>query len=549
MNSKVSQKIDTNLDNYTLVDLLTILEIDVPTVENVTETTARYIKQFEREKNETMVFFFTDIRDTLLVYVDQLKTSKDAQIAQERAQSDLWWSSQQVLPQPDQIQKDKITERRNNTEIYNSQHAPMNKKQLGVTNVKSVETAQDTLNPTLANTTNRIISLDSQYRQVSGVNSVSCDYTVDLNEPLVNVLSLRPYSFQVPYNWYTINTQNSCFFLTFYESGAAVVSLTISIESGNYTSTTFTAAVTKSLTNAGVVFPSTEEPISYNPTNGKITLYLYGGEYIETSEDGEEVIHIIDETTVITYYDPTNELSCFNGACDHTHVINETLGWLMGYRVPYENVTSYGNLAMGILNLIGPKYLIIVLDDFNQNHINSGLIGIGELSKTLKLPSYYSPDLPYVCIPAKPTGTNLQSITELVSEDKNAGRLIMDKWDATYASRAEILPSAPRTLTQSQIYSINEIMKNNERYSNYTKISSPSCTDTFAVIPLDKKNLAVGELYVEDSSTLQLNKRIYFGPVNIDRFRVKLLDDKGAVLNLNGGDWCLTLIAEILYQY
>ena len=57
MNSKVSQKIDTNLDNYTLVDLLTILEIDVPTVENVTETTARYIKQFEREKNETMVFF------------------------------------------------------------------------------------------------------------------------------------------------------------------------------------------------------------------------------------------------------------------------------------------------------------------------------------------------------------------------------------------------------------------------------------------------------------------------------------------------------------
>ena len=92
-------------------------------------------------------------------------------------------------------------------------------------------------------------------------------------------------------------------------------------------------------------------------------------------------------------------------------------------------------------------------------------------------------------------------------------------------------------------------MKNNERYSNYTKISSPSCTDTFAVIPLDKKNLAVGELYVEDSSTLQLNKRIYFGPVNIDRFRVKLLDDKGAVLNLNGGDWCLTLIAEILYQY
>jgi hypothetical protein len=92
-------------------------------------------------------------------------------------------------------------------------------------------------------------------------------------------------------------------------------------------------------------------------------------------------------------------------------------------------------------------------------------------------------------------------------------------------------------------------MKNNERYSNYSKTSSPTCTDTFAIIPLDKKNMATGELYVEDSSTLQLNKRIYFGPVNIERMRLKLLDDKGNVLNLNGGDWCMTIIAELLYQY
>jgi hypothetical protein len=31
--------------------------------------------------------------------------------------------------------------------------------------------------------------------------------------------------------------------------------------------------------------------------------------------------------------------------------------------------------------------------------------------------------------------------------------------------------------------------------------------------------------------------------------RLKLLDDKGNVLNLNGGDWCITIIAELLYQY
>ena len=92
-------------------------------------------------------------------------------------------------------------------------------------------------------------------------------------------------------------------------------------------------------------------------------------------------------------------------------------------------------------------------------------------------------------------------------------------------------------------------MKNNSRYSNAVKTSSPSCTDTFAIIPLDKKNMTTGEIYVEDSSTLQLNKRIYFGPVNIDRFHLKLLDDRGNLLNLNGGEWCMTIIAEVLYQY
>ena len=49
--------------------------------------------------------------------------------------------------------------------------------------------------------------------------------------------------------------------------------------------------------------------------------------------------------------------------------------------------------------------------------------------------------------------------------------------------------------------------------------------------------------------SLQDNKRTYFGPVNLERLHVKLLDDKGNLLNLNGLDWSLTLISENLYQY
>ena len=206
------------------------------------------------------------MRDSLLVYVNELKSKKDAEYAEARAEYDLWWNSQQVLPQTDQVQKDKITERRNNTTTFSNQYFPMNSKQLGVTNVKNVDVAQDTLNPNLTNTTNRIISLDSQYRQVTGISSPSTDYTLDLNEPLLNVLSLRPYSFQVPYTWYTVDIQNSCFFITLTDGGENTTSLTISLQYGNYSTTSFIQELTTSLTDAGFTFSST--PASFNSING-----------------------------------------------------------------------------------------------------------------------------------------------------------------------------------------------------------------------------------------------------------------------------------------
>ena len=91
-------------------------------------------------------------------------------------------------------------------------------------------------------------------------------------------------------------------------------------------------------------------------------------------------------------------------------------------------------------------------------------------------------------------------------------------------------------------------MKNNEKSYNY-RLSSPTTTDTFALIPVKGGGLNTGNVYVEFGGSLQDNKRVYFGPVNIERMRITLYDDKGNVLNLNGGDWSVTLMSENLYQY
>jgi len=45
------------------------------------------------------------------------------------------------------------------------------------------------------------------------------------------------------------------------------------------------------------------------------------------------------------------------------------------------------------------------------------------------------------------------------------------------------------------------------------------------------------------------NARRYFGPVTIKTLKVRLLNDKGRVLDLNNMDFSFSLLVERLYQY
>jgi hypothetical protein len=526
--------LDLNVNNYTITDLLIILDLNAENLseDTVTEKTNEYMLQYSNDDNKDMVFFFKEIQDTLLEYINN---SQDTS-AEKQTNN---WIQNQSLDQSNPIQQDKITDRVQQIEIYNNKHVPMKQKQLGVTNTFSVPVVQDKLNPNLENITKRFINLDSKYRQINGLNNESTDYTCDLSDPLSNVISLKLYSFQIPCSWYSIDITKNCFWISFVNPDGSFYifpntkkpGICISIESGNYDPVSFTNAL-NTILNSLFTF-SNLTPVTYSTINGKITMQLLGGIY------SNDTSLIISTTSVITFFDINGIMSC-SSVCAVTAKLNNSLGWLMGYRNSQETVQNTGNIANAVLDLYGPKYLIIVLDDYNQNHINSGLIGITEYSKVLDLPSYYSPAMLHTCIPA--TSPLIDSYQQDESD-----LLLLDKLNVTYSPTMQVIPTAPRTLTQTQIYSINEILKNNNNNTN-NRLLAPTSTDTFAIIPI-KGNMKLGDVYTDYSGSLQDNKRIYFGPVSIDRIHVKLLDDKGNLLNLNGLDWSITLISENLYQY
>ena len=549
----MASQIDTNVENYSVVELMTILGLDYPDEDAIIDSSQKYIEKFELEENEEMVHFFNDVQEALLEYA---KNPEDGGYAfQPNVEQTDNWIQNQALKQDDPVQTNKITERKQKIDVYANQHVPMKREQLGINNNFNVDVAQDSLNPNLTNTTSRLINLDSQYRQVNAINGESTDYVLDLNENIVDVLSLRLYSFQIPYAWYTVDNayNNTCFWITFRDdSGNVLKSVTISVEPGNYTTDdalnnrSICYAINDSLTAAFFTGFSSVTPTNISVTNGKCIMNLIGGVYNNpyTSET-----YTVNENTLLTFFDPTTRLSCNTASCKSPLYVNQTLGWLLGYRVPEMLVISSGNIGTAIADFYGPKYLILVIDDYNQNHINSGLIGITEYNNNLKMPSYYSPDLPYVCTPAVPNGTNLLQNSQALGSDPDAGTLIMEKYNATFSPTVTYIQSAPRTLTQNQLYTINEIFKNNEKTTNY-RTKSPTTTDTFAIIPIKRSlNAKIGDLYVDFGGSLQDNKRTYFGPVNLERLHIKLLDDKGNLLNLNGADWSITLMTENLYQY
>ena len=225
-----------------------------------------------------------------------------------------------------------------------------------------------------------------------------------------------------------------------------------------------------------------------------------------------------------------------------------TLGWLLGFRsntsydlTPESMKTgSLGNTiyldtrnaytydsSTNIVHITGDtsinnnlyNYFMIILDDYTQNHLNDGLVTVTSTDNDVPLPSYAS-RMNYKCDPV----TGKYSIADGTSSTPGSNRL-----------------------TSKQTYAANQILAAKQNKISQSS-NGPFVRDIFGLIPVKTSGLAYGQSYVEFGGTLQIQERLYFGPVNIRRMSVKLLNDKGGVLDLNGVNWSFSLIAEQLYN-
>jgi hypothetical protein len=393
------------------------------------------------------------------------------------------------------------------------------------------------INPDLKHTVNRMINIDSFYREyVDEINATSDRLTIQLSEPVNNAISMCLYSIEIPQSWYTfsIDKGNVGFLLVYqFDNTTGIPQIDRftpkfmlgTIPVGNYTNKslmTTLASIIKSM------FVNEFETVTTDISILSCTIQ-------QIAITGCITIELVFSNASISFVqllwiDETNLHSVMKYA-----TVTNNLGWYLGFRKPITlfkttDNTTFRCLSESLIDTSGTKYIIMQLDDYKPNRLNQGLITLNTTPETpISIPSYYNTTLPQYNIST--TEVNVQA-------------------------------SAPRTLTSAQIYTINSI--SSKRAVVNKRLVNHSISDVFAKIPIKKTtewgvvqsdgtyatlDNGPGKLMVEFTSTLQLNVREYFGPVNLLGFTLALYDDKGNALGLNGMDWSCTIMVKSVYEY
>jgi hypothetical protein len=499
---------DSNVSNYTIEELMKISGIVTLNEQEIVSKTDLFIDKFKITK-PSISDFFVDVKKQLL----------DA-----------------ITEESDNASKLKI---RQPISVFDISQKPITQKEIGVRDSYPLSIKQDVLNPNLKNTIKRFVNLDSRFRQYTGgIESSSSVYSLDLSDTLRDVLSIRLYSYQIPYCWYAINETNNIMWL--FSSNELLYPVKIS--PGNYNTSELIYELNKNISvyitpaKNGIVDVSN---VTYQSINGKITFDLSGCVFKSPYNANSDTL------SKIIFFDFDNQYNT-----NQRSYLNNTLGWSLGFRVAeLSDLSTLIVQSTAIVDLNGPKYLILAVDDYNQNHVNNSLVSITQIPSDIKMPNYFSSDIPKY---------NVTQNTNNFSFSETNGLLVAGKFNPSQVKYANVYYNSnftdvsgnkpPRALTQSQVYTINEINKNKSRNTNYL-MKAPTNSDILALIPVKTSGVSTGDLLVDLTSPLQENLRSYFGPVTIDRLGVRLLDDKGNVLNMNGADWCVTLMCECLYQY
>jgi hypothetical protein len=358
---------NTNISDYTIADLFNLLDItvtkntEVNDVKNEIKTkTQKLIDQFTELNKPTIVDFFKNIRASLL------GTDEDTTLT----------SAEKLLIELDKSYK------------------PFSNKNFITSSDNLFSHNSGAGNPLNRKTVTKLLNIDSRFRENYSTTS-STNFIINLPYSINNVIETRLCDLEFPTTYHPItnaNQNNYFWFATYTQS--QITSQTPNIyyfivPDGNYyfdnliklMNTTFKSINTNELlvgdfnplpisaffdlnyNNLGGVgngtghlsmglIPSNTDDVSLNRIQNIVK--------IEFNFDSPPIPGVTTSTRVVKdnlkylYYQSS------------TVPVEQRFGWMLGFRQKHYTTDLY-YISESILDITGPKYLYLIIDDFNQN--------------------------------------------------------------------------------------------------------------------------------------------------------------------------------------
>ena len=211
------------------------------------------------------------------------------------------------------------------------------------------------INPLANRILRKNLNIDTRFRE-NYYTSTSANFHLDLPARFTKVVSLQLASLELPTTFYSISKvfENNFFVIEINED----IKQVIIVPDGNYT-----------LQNLAEFLNNTMASF----TTSLLQYIYFTIDNVNNTGSGKMIVAISSEYLEEPFVFSLNFKTDREGNEDRITPLPLKLGWLFGFREGYY-INNSVYVSEGLVDLQGPRYLYLVVDDFNNN-VNDGFYG------------------------------------------------------------------------------------------------------------------------------------------------------------------------------
>ena len=337
---------DLNINNYTKNELLDLFELSPPYDKFTLEIKENKLKdniiksnEIDEETKIKTINFILKVKNILLNNFNENYSGNGAEKNQEIDKDAIYESSYELKPTKLNDPSSDHMVQIHQQEIYKASYPG--------------EYFPGVINPLKKRTMKQNLNIDTRFRN-NYYSSSATNFNVSLPLIINNVLTMQLSSIELPVTYYSISKQSGN---NFFSVKIDDVSKVVTISDGNYDYDGIVSAINNALANLGGDFQYIVFLMNVNTSS-------------KTNGSGQMMVGLSSSYTGTTFDFELNFQADRFGIDDRNTPLPLKFGWMLGFRNGiYVNNQNY--VSEGTVDLSGPRYLFLVVDDYN-NSVNNG---------------------------------------------------------------------------------------------------------------------------------------------------------------------------------